>query len=220
MELWSTGRLRHVSDEAAEGQLVISNSDHANTRNLHWRNQKQAQERAVVFQWTLEKDTAIPQPRTQKWKFLMTMIDKCGSYATTLVRVVIASTRKHTTSMGLRFLALDLDAYGALFGSEDAFGALDMFVYDFVGTESQGQARAEVDESVRVEPEARVKVHEVADVLNFSALTRGLEMGEHETGERRPDELRKLIDYILEQGSPVSVADGEVRPAQESSYGQ
>ena len=95
-----------------------------------------------------------------------------------------------------------------------------MFVYDFVETESQGQASDEVDESVRVEPEERVKVHEVADVLNFSALTRRLEMGEHETGERRPDELRKLIDFFLEQGSPVSAADGEARPAQESPYWQ
>ena len=59
----------------------------------------------------------------------MTMIDKCGSYATPLVRVVTtALTGKDTTSMGLRFVALDLDACGALFGGEDAFGALDMFV--------------------------------------------------------------------------------------------
>ena len=71
-----------------------------------------------------------------------------------------------------------------------------------------------------MEPEARVKVHEVADVLKLGALTRRLEMGEHEAGERRPEELRKLIDNILEQGSPISVADVEVRPAQESPYWQ
>ena len=124
-----------------------------------------AHKQLLEFQWSLERKAAITKRKSQRLKCFVSEIDKWGNYATSVMRVVASETRNRATLLGLRFLTLDLDAYGGPFSNKDVFSTLDMYAYDFLG---QGQVGADFDERVCVLPDTTVNVLQVANVFSAS----------------------------------------------------
>jgi len=214
MDFWQTGArsLQSCESGGAKAEQPGDESAYPFIRDLHRRQQAQH----LIFQWAIEKDLAIRGPRAGRWNQVMNMLDKAGRYGASLISVTTEQTRNHTTSKVLRFLKLDLDAYEVLCAEKSVFGEMDKHTYQVVCKE-EGTKTAGKETSAELTRSGAVEIFDLNEVYNLQALSARSVAGAAATGERRPEELSKLVQHILDKGTPVRVDGDEVGEKDEFS---
>lgn len=214
LKRWEEVWRGHVCADRAQG--VQGEVEHEErTRILVKDVHRRYQGKSPVYQWVFEKDPEMDGTRKQRWNNLLRVLDTCGRYADSLMRVTTAVTRKQNSTNAIWMLKLDLGMYECLFGDDSMFGSLSAYEYLLPPEHAE-----EVDVPCIVDqPEDhRAQLYTLTSMFNLAALRRRHAEGAAVSAERRPDQLSALIERIVDEGEPVEVGAGHLAGVRASDF--
>ena len=209
---WTTGA-EVAADAENEKAIEIVKNFHTELYN---------EQKRMVLQCAIEVNgKTFPGPRTKRWPTWLKTLSASGKIGKILFQKTTATSRKRTTQSGFLMLPLDIFQYEVLFGNKEAFGEMNLYMYDPSVEFPSAGAMFNVDFDwpvLAVSPQRRQVVLTAREVVNLNALEERQNQGHEVTGERRPEHLRTHVQLVRGQGYPVEVAGIDVQRCENSNF--
>ena len=221
MEHWTGGRANQLAMKSAPDEAVVQAI--ANVRKVHSKYYLAGKKTLIEYLVREEKDLPVQGGRTKRWEQLKQLVANAGKLGAMLLTPGV--TAKHSRCKAkeqdcLKVAPVDMERYDGIFSNTDVFGALENYSYtDKLDIATcPGHSDAVDDHHPMDLGETRRERARAREVFNLDAMVERQAQGAQVTDERRPDVLRKCIEYFRKHGKPVKINGATITECDSSPF--